>query len=204
MPCRDSGLPHDARNIVGTSGNVFERPPARVGPPSALFENTENFASSSRGLRPDIVGNTMSPEREMRREPQDSSILVPRFRRGGGILNHIGGTYSHHGMIDYTRIPITEWNLGDFPDSMEFPSWKVNFKTEVCSKTADPHLIMHWIKEVEIAKSIDELVTSRSIMARTEFADYDMLDAMITCAFQQKCKCRGATRSKVRPILTKC
>ena len=28
-----------------------------------------------------------------------------------------------------------------FPDSVEFQSWKVNFKTEVCSKTADPHLV---------------------------------------------------------------
>ena len=23
MPCRDSGLPHDTRNVVGTLGNVF-------------------------------------------------------------------------------------------------------------------------------------------------------------------------------------
>ena len=30
-PYRDSGLPHDTRNIMGTSGNVFERPPAREG-----------------------------------------------------------------------------------------------------------------------------------------------------------------------------
>ena len=26
MLCRDSGLPHDTRNIVGISGNVFESP----------------------------------------------------------------------------------------------------------------------------------------------------------------------------------
>ena len=30
-PCRDSGLPHDTRNIVGTSGNVVDRLPAREG-----------------------------------------------------------------------------------------------------------------------------------------------------------------------------
>ena len=33
-PCRDSGWPHDKRNIVGNSGNVFERLPAREGPPT--------------------------------------------------------------------------------------------------------------------------------------------------------------------------
>ena len=66
MPCRDSGLPHDIRNIMGTSGNVFERLPGREGPPSALFGNSKNLASSSRGLRHGTTGNTMVPEREMR------------------------------------------------------------------------------------------------------------------------------------------
>ena len=42
-------------------------------------------------------------------------------------------------------------------DSMEFLSWKVNLKTEVCSKTADHHLTLQWTKEVQIAKCIDEL-----------------------------------------------
>ena len=185
MPCRDSGLPHDTRNIVGTSGNVFERLPAREGPLSALFEKSKNTASSSHGLRPDISGNTMVLERETRREPQNSSIPVPRFQSGGGTLNHTGGTYSHGGMIDYTRFPILEMHPGKFPDSMEFESWKVNFKTEVRSESADPHFTMHWIKEVEIAKSIDELMTSRSIIGRNDFTDYDMLDAMIAPALKK-------------------
>ena len=51
------------------------------------------------------------------------------------MLNHTGGTYSHSGMIDCTRVQISEMHFGKFLDSMEFPSWKVNFKTEVCSKT---------------------------------------------------------------------
>ena len=110
----------------------------------------------------------------MRQEPQDSSIPVPRFQGGGGLLNHTGGTCSHTGMIDETRFPISELRLGKFPDSVEFTSWKVNFKTEVCSKSADLHLTMHWIKEVEIAKSIDEPMTSRSTVERTDFSDNDM------------------------------
>ena len=60
----------------------------------------------------------------------------------------------------YTRFPISEMQLGKLQDSMEVQSWKVNFKTEVCSKSADPHLTMYWVKEVEITKSIDELATS--------------------------------------------
>ena len=80
------------------------------------------------------------------------------------MLNHTGETHSHKGMMDYQRIPITEWNLGKFL-TVEFQSWKVNFRTEVCLRTADPEITMLWIKEVEIAKSLDELVTSRSIDA---------------------------------------
>ena len=68
--CRDSGLPHDARNIVGASGNVIERLPAREGRTSSLFENSKNLASSSHELRPDISGNAMVPERENRRVRQ--------------------------------------------------------------------------------------------------------------------------------------
>ena len=55
------------RNIMGTSGNVFERLRAREGLPSALFENLQNLASSSHELRPDISGNTLVPEREIKR-----------------------------------------------------------------------------------------------------------------------------------------
>ena len=62
----------------------------------------------------------------MRREPQQMSIPMPRFQRGGGILDHTGGTYSHSGVIDYLRFPVSELQLGKFPDSMEFQSWKVN------------------------------------------------------------------------------
>ena len=152
------------------------------------------------------------PDRDMRREPQNSSIPVPRFQIGGGLLNHTGGT-SHSGMIDYTRCPISEKHLGQCPDSMEFPSWKVNFKAEIRSKSADPALTMHWIKEVEKAKSIDELVTSRSTLGRNDFPVFDMLDAMIASAlkrlldkrirFRKKSKCRRAARSKIPPILTR-
>ena len=159
MPCRDSRLPHDTRNIMGTSGNVFERPLAQEGRSSAFFGGSKNLASSSQELRPDITGTARRQESEMKREPSNSSIPLPHFQRGGGMFNHAGGTYSHSCMIDFPRFPMSELHLGTFPDSVEFQSWKVNFKSEVCSKSADPHLTMQWIKEVEIAKSIDDLVT---------------------------------------------
>ena len=146
-PCCDSGLPRDAQNCMGTSGNFFERPPAQEGRPSTVFNSSRNLVSSSKELRPDTTETTRRRESEMKRESLNTSIPLPHFQCGDGMLNHTGGTYSHSGMTDYPRIPIREMHLGKFPDSMDFQSWKVNFKNEVCTRTADPQTTMHWIKE---------------------------------------------------------
>ena len=50
MISRDSYLPHETRNSMGTSGNDFESLLAQGEPSSALFENSKNLASSSCGL----------------------------------------------------------------------------------------------------------------------------------------------------------
>ena len=209
----DSGLRHDTRNIVGTSGIVFVRPSAPEGRTSTLLNNPKNLASSFLKLGPDTEGNAKRPENEMRREPKNSSTFLPRSQRGTGVYDHTGGTYSHNGMIHYPTFPISELHLGKFPDSMELRSWKVKFKTEVSSKTAYPHITMHWITEVEMEKSIDEHFTSRSTVERNGVTDMDMLDAMIATAlkrlhykhmhFRKKSKCRTAACSKIRPILTR-
>ena len=62
-------------------------------------------------------------------------------------------------------------------------------------------LTMHWIKEVEIAKSIVELMTSRSTVVRTDSVctEKDYLE----CALPQKSKCRRSARSEIRLILTR-
>ena len=98
----------------------------------------------------------------MKGESLNTSFQSPHFQSGSGMLNHIGGTYSHSGMTDYPRIRITQWIHGKFLYSMEFRSWKVNSMTEVCLRTSDPQITLLWIKEVEIAKSIDEFMTSRA------------------------------------------
>ena len=92
---------------------------------------------------------------------------------------------SRTGLMDYPRFPISEMHLGKFLDSSEFQSWKVNFKTEIFSQSAVPHITVRWIKEVEVAKSIDDLVTSQSMKGRADFTDYDMLDAMIASALKK-------------------
>ena len=44
---------------------------------------------------------------------------------------------------------------------------------------------MFWIKEVEVAQSIDDLTTSRSMTGRTDFSDYDMRDAKIASSLKK-------------------
>ena len=100
MPCRDSGLLHDTRNIMGTSGNVFERPLAQEGLSSTIFNNSKNLASSSQELRPDTF-ETARKNSEMRRESLNTKISSPHFQRRSGLLKHIGGTCSHNGTMEY-------------------------------------------------------------------------------------------------------
>ena len=69
------------------------------------------------------------------------------FNQGIGILiplYHIGGIKSQNGVMDCAC-------LGKFPDSLEFRSQEVNFKTEVRANSVS-QTAMHWIKEVEKAK----------------------------------------------------
>ena len=102
--------------------------------------------------------------------------------------------------------------MENFLDSSEFQSWKVNCRTEVCLRTADLQITMLWIKEVEIAKSIDELVASRSIVEK-DFLAIDMLGAMIASALKKLLNTQSHFRvrvsveeqraQKTRPILTR-
>ena len=124
LPRSDSGSLRDTQNGTGIRGNVVERPPAQEGLSSTLFNNSKDLASSSQGMRPDTTEITRKIESEMKRKSLNTSVPSPHFQSGSG-------------MMDYPRIPFSEWNPGNFPDSMKFQSWKVNFITEVFLRTAD-------------------------------------------------------------------
>ena len=72
---------------------------------------------------------------------QSSAIPTLRFSQDAATLNpccSTGGTYSLNAVMDYPR----------------FRSRKC---VEVCSKSGDPQLTMQWMKEVERARSEDEI-----------------------------------------------
>ena len=78
---RDSGLPHNTRNSVGTSGYVFEDPPAPEGPSPSFFKTPTNLTSSLYELRPGKTRNTMRHGEGLRREPQNATKPNPRLTR---------------------------------------------------------------------------------------------------------------------------
>ena len=87
-------------------------------------------------------------------------------------------------MMDHLRHEISDLHFGKFPESVDFQCWRVNFRTEVCVNTPWPQLTMSWIKGVEVAKSIDDLMTSHSNQG-IDFPDLEMLDAKIASALRK-------------------
>ena len=71
--------------------------------------------------------------------------------------------------------PSSEMHLRNFPDHTEFQTWIVNFRTEVCSKAKHPTRALQWVKEIEAAISLDDLITPKSITGQ-DFPDYEELD----------------------------
>ena len=159
MISRDSCQQSDTRNSLGTSGQVFEGLPARGEPSSALFGNSKNLASSSCRLKPIEKGKIAEQREVLRIELQNCTIPGPRFVRKFSTWNplyHAGGTYPQNCMMECLRNQISELHFDKFPDTSGFQCWKTNLKTEVCSCSNSPSVAIMWIKEVEVAKSVDD------------------------------------------------
>ena len=101
------------------------------------------------------------------------------------MLNHTGGTYSHNVMTDYPRFPTSELHLGKFLTLGNFIAGKSTSKLKYVQR--QHILILQCIgsKKLRLPKSIDEHMTSRSIVRRNDFPDYEMLDAMIASALKR-------------------
>ena len=87
-------------------------------------------------------------------------------------------------MMENPSYSISELHLRKFPDSVNFQYWKVNFNTEVCASSPCPTDTMSWIKEVEKANPIDDLVTSQSIEGNI-FPEFEILDVKLASALRK-------------------
>ena len=86
-------------------------------------------------------------------------------------------------MMDYPRILFSELHLGNFLTLWNFKAGKPTSKLK---HVHNQRFLTSRIGSKNLrAKSIDDLVTSRSITGRKYFPDYDMLDTMIASALKK-------------------
>ena len=126
----------------------------------------------------------------VRREPRGfyntNSLRFARHHATWTPLYRTGGTHSskmYDGKSEDT--PISEQHLGKFPDSVDFSV----LEGSISRPTFAPiHYILQsqclGIKEVEVANSVDFLMTSQSIEGR-DFTGFEMLDAMIASVLKK-------------------
>ena len=115
--------------------------------------------------------------------------------------NHAAGigTCNQSGMTVPSYLSL-EMHLGKFPDRTEFQCWRVNYRTEVCSKAKNHSLALQWIKEIETAKSLDDLITPKSITGKN-FSDCEEMALMVAAALR---KCYDElTHTSVRKQVSK-
>ena len=65
-----------------------------------------------------------------------------------------------------------------------FACWKMRFKTEVCSCSQFPTEAMQWMKEVEMADSVDDVMCSSSLTG-IQMPNFEVLDARIASALNR-------------------
>ena len=81
-------------------------------------------------------------------------------------------------------LTISELHFDKFTTPTTFACWKIRFKTEVCTCSQILTEAMHWIKEVEMVESVDDLKSSCSVRGiRTP--DFETLDAKIASVLKR-------------------
>ena len=160
---RDSCLQPDTRNSLGTLEHVFEGPPAAEWPSPSFFKIPKNLTSSPCELRSGETESTMRHGEGLRQgtaRVQKYRLLdLPGKTRPGIpciILEELilkiiwwkrQGTLSRNCISENSQTQVT-FNVGE----------SISRSKCVCESTPFPQLTMSWINEVEMAKSIDDLV----------------------------------------------
>ena len=71
-----------------------------------------------------------------------------------------------------------------FTTPATFACWKIRFKTEVCTCSQFPTEAVHWITEVEMVDSVDDLMSSSSLRG-IQMPNFEVLDARIASALNR-------------------
>ena len=173
MPSRNDGPP-DIWDTHGTSGNVFANPPASSSSPYPQ-ESNPWISNVSEHTSPNVMSGSQTPAQDQRCHSETSArnSLVPSE-----------GRFSKNYGTDQQRPQISDLNFDKFPTPATYACWKTRFKTEVCTCSQFPTEAMHWIKEVELVESVDDLKSSCSVRG-IRVPDFEVLDARIASALNR-------------------
>ena len=172
MPSRND-KPPDIWDTHGKSGNVFVIPPASSSSPypggfnpwiSNVTEDTSPHATSER-QNPYTTLDLRCQSRPSSFDPIE-----------GDSLKNCGA--------DQQRLQISDLHFNKFTTPATLACWKIRFKTEVCTCSQFPTGAMHWIKEVEMVDSVDDLKSSLSVRG-IRMPDFAVLDAKIASALNR-------------------
>ena len=122
-----------------------------------------------------------SGKSERRTQDQDQ-----RCQSGPSAKNSVifSGGDSSKNYADQQRLHISDLHFDKFPTPATFACWKIRFKTEVCTCSQFPTEAMHWIKEVEMVESVDDLMSSSSTRG-IQTPDFEVLNAKIASALNR-------------------
>ena len=174
-PCRKEGPPSiwDTR---GKSGNVFANP---VASSTAPYPQDLNPWSSG---RVETIRASTAEKNENQTPIQDQRCQSGPSARSSVILGE-GDSLKKYG-ADQQRLQISDLHFDKFPTPATFACWKTRFKTEICTCSQFPTEAMHWIKEVEMVDSVDDLKSSSSVRG-IQMPNFEVLDARIASALNR-------------------
>ena len=107
-----------------------------------------------------------------------------QFKIGDTSLDPCEGDCLKNYGADQQRLQISDLHFEKFPTPATFACWKKRFKTEVCTCSQFLTEAMHWIKEVEMVDSVDDLKSSSSTRG-IPMPNFQVLDARIASALNR-------------------
>ena len=119
---------------------------------------------------------------ERRTQDEDQRCQSGQSAKNSVILS--GGDSSKNYGADQQRLQISDLHFDKFPTPATFFFEKIRFKTEVCTCSQFPTEAMHWIKEVEMVDSVDDLKSSSSVRG-ISMPNFEVLDARIASALNR-------------------
>ena len=148
MPSRREGPPN-IWDPHGISGNVFANP---VASSSAPYPQELNPWSS--GREEPIHSSTV--EKSEKQTPVQDQRCQSGPSAKDSVIPSEGDSSKNYG-ADQQRLQISDPHFDKFPTPATLACWKMRFKTEVCTCSQFPTEALHWIKEVEMVDSVDDL-----------------------------------------------